>query len=155
MEKQLCFKEWHITHVSMKTQKRCFDLQPIMDILVALPLRTLFSGPIRRSSPLFSDNQKIKRSAKVIQHSQLNLFHPSSVNLLLITAWCSRGCPQLAASCDTLTLCCMMIIFQLHLLWKPRRQRWLVSRLIFKEKDVPSYSGMKEPFIICCPLVSF
>ncbi len=69
------------------------------------------------------------RSYQAIQHTQLNLFQFSNAISLLITAWCTRGCPQLAASCDTLTPCRIVIVFQLQLLWKSLRQRWLVSSI--------------------------
>lgn len=68
---------------------------------------------ITRISPLFLvDNWKCRdhtkwienlKSYHVIQHTQLNLFQSSNAVSLLITAWRTQGCPQLAASCDTLT----------------------------------------------------
>lgn len=67
------------------------------------------------------------RSYQVIQHTQLNLLQSSNAISLLITACCTWGCPQLAASGDTLTPCRIIHVFQLQLLWKPFRQRWLVS----------------------------
>lgn len=69
------------------------------------------------------------KSYQVIQHTQLNLLQSPNAISLQITAWCTRGCPQLAASCDTLTPYCIVIVFQLQLLSKPFRQRWLVSPL--------------------------
>lgn len=75
-------------------------------------------------------NRNLK-SYQVIQHTQLNLFQSSNAISLLITAWCSRGCPQLAASCDTLTPCRIVIVFQLQLLRNPFRHRWLVSSTLY------------------------
>lgn len=125
----LLFKAQHITAYSAKEQvqikKRCFESWASLLRHLRGSMLPLSSELIRRISLLFSvDKQKCRdytneqksQSYQVIQHTQLNSFQSSNAISLLITALRTSGCPQLAASCDTLTLCHIIIVFQLLLL---------------------------------------
>lgn len=124
---KLLFKDRDITAYSMfKKKSRCKSNRDALicgqlwtSLLLHLFVRALFPRSYVRYSWKRTSNVAIARvsrnlkSYQVIQHTQLNLLQSSNAISLLIAAWRTRGCPQLVASCDTLTRkTATVIVFQ-------------------------------------------